>query len=323
LAVAGLALPLLPTAAQEKPAAAAEETGRSGTGLWHELETTRGRIQFERAALDDWMGHFAAATGHAFAASEAVRGLGEDRTTLVSVSLPEMSARRALDVVTDLLDLDWCARGDKVLIDVAKPGVQLAGEVRLAGWIELRGRLTLLELLAKAGITEAADIEHVLLIRPRPMAATTSLGRTEPLTMEINFREMVLTGNTTYNVQLSAGDLVVVPAKPGAAVHSAHTKPEYLTAGDSVVFFVEPTLLVQPGFEQLALLTAPQQVGIDGTIHLPYIGNLMVLGLTERELETLVVQQLQGPYKIPIRLRARFSSDPSPQGFGTRVGAPK
>ena len=80
----------------------------------------------------------------------------------------------------------------------------------------------------------------------------------------------------------------------------------YISGGDAVVFFLDPTVLVQPGFEQLALLATPQQIGIDGTIHIPYVGNVMILGLTERELEDLVTEQLRGLFTEPLELTARI-----------------
>ena len=84
------------------------------------------------------------------------------------------------------------------------------------------------------------------------------------------------------------------------------TLENYVTGGDAVVFFLEPTMLVQPGYEQLVLLTRPQQIGIDGTILVPYIGNVMILGLTERELEDLIQEQLQGLYREPVQVTARI-----------------
>jgi len=92
----------------------------------------------------------------------------------------------------------------------------------------------------------------------------------------------------------------------GSRAQGVATYENYVSGGDAVVFYLEPSLLVQPGLEQLALLTNPQQVGIDGTIHIPYVGNVPVLGLTERELQDLVTQQLQGLYDVGIPVTARI-----------------
>jgi protein involved in polysaccharide export with SLBB domain len=92
----------------------------------------------------------------------------------------------------------------------------------------------------------------------------------------------------------------------GSRSQGVATLENYISGGDGVVFFLDPNQIVQPGYEQLALLAAPQQVGIDGTIHIPYIGNVPVLGLTERELEDLVQEQLQGLFQNQIQLTARI-----------------
>ena len=92
----------------------------------------------------------------------------------------------------------------------------------------------------------------------------------------------------------------------GTRAQGIATIENYVSGGDAVVFFLEPTILVQPGFEQLALLTTPQQVGIDGTIHVPYVGNVMILGLTERELDDLVGTQLQNFYRHGVPVRSRI-----------------
>lgn len=92
----------------------------------------------------------------------------------------------------------------------------------------------------------------------------------------------------------------------GTRAQGVATLENYVAGGDAVVFFIEPALLVQPGLEQLALLTTPQQVGIDGTIHVPYVGNVMILGLTEPELDNLVGTQLQAIYNVGVPVRSRI-----------------
>lgn len=89
----------------------------------------------------------------------------------------------------------------------------------------------------------------------------------------------------------------------------------YVAAGDQVVFLIEPSLLLLPGYEQLALLAAPQPIGLDGTILLPYVGAVPVLGLTEAELAVLVSDQLQGFFNRPIQVTARIG------GFGKAIYA--
>lgn len=101
----------------------------------------------------------------------------------------------------------------------------------------------------------------------------------------------------------------------GSRSQGVATLENYVAAGDSVVFLIEPSLVLLPGYEQLALLTAPQPIGLDGTILLPYVGAVPVLGLTERELSVLVSDQLQGFFSRPILVTARIA------GFGKAIYA--
>jgi protein involved in polysaccharide export with SLBB domain len=101
----------------------------------------------------------------------------------------------------------------------------------------------------------------------------------------------------------------------GTRAQGVATLENFVAAGDQIVFFLEPSILLQPGYEQLALLARPQAVGIDGTILLPYVGPVPVLGLTERELQVLVEDQLQGFFNIEIQLQARIV------GFGKAIYA--
>ena len=80
----------------------------------------------------------------------------------------------------------------------------------------------------------------------------------------------------------------------------------YVSGGDGVVFLVDPSVLVMPGAERLVLLTQLQKVGIDGTILLPYVGPVMVLGLTERELKRLVESQLAAFFNVDIQVTPRI-----------------
>lgn len=92
----------------------------------------------------------------------------------------------------------------------------------------------------------------------------------------------------------------------GTRAQGVATLENYVAGGDAVVFFLEPSQVVQPGLEQLATLLQPQTVGIDGTIHIPYVGRVPILGLTERQLEELVREQLGAIYTTPISLTARI-----------------
>jgi hypothetical protein len=92
----------------------------------------------------------------------------------------------------------------------------------------------------------------------------------------------------------------------GTRAQGNATFENYVTGGDLVTFLVDPTVLYSPGAEQLALLQAPQPVSIDGTILIPYIGPVQVLGLTERQLTALVTSQLGALFTHEIDIQARI-----------------
>lgn len=79
-----------------------------------------------------------------------------------------------------------------------------------------------------------------------------------------------------------------------------------MTGGDAVTFIVDPLTYLNTGAEQLYLITQPQRPSIDGTIFVPYLGPIYVLGMTERELSALVKEQLQALYNFPVVLSARI-----------------
>lgn len=80
----------------------------------------------------------------------------------------------------------------------------------------------------------------------------------------------------------------------------------YVAGGDGVVFLVNPSVFASPGAERLVLLSQVQRVGVDGTILVPYVGPVMILGLTERELKRLVESQLAAFFNIEVRVEARI-----------------
>ncbi len=81
----------------------------------------------------------------------------------------------------------------------------------------------------------------------------------------------------------------------------------YASIGDTIQFFVSPALLTNPSFQDLYLLVAgPQPVAVDGTIFVPNVGPVMVLGLTEKAIGALVSEQLQTLYTAPIKIDARI-----------------
>ncbi|MCA8955128.1 MAG: polysaccharide biosynthesis/export family protein [Planctomycetes bacterium] len=92
----------------------------------------------------------------------------------------------------------------------------------------------------------------------------------------------------------------------GTRAEGRATLENYVAGGDGVVFAISPAVLQAPGAETLALLTQAQEVGLDGTILVPYVGPLMVLGLTERELKHLIESQLRVFFNIDIQVIPRI-----------------
>lgn len=84
------------------------------------------------------------------------------------------------------------------------------------------------------------------------------------------------------------------------------TQENYLGGQDMVQFLIEPDALAQKGAERLAELTIDQPVNIDGTIFVPFVGPVYVLGLTEAELGALVTSHLRGKFQFELGLQARI-----------------
>lgn len=85
----------------------------------------------------------------------------------------------------------------------------------------------------------------------------------------------------------------------------------YATVGATIQFIPASTsILTDVTFQDLALLvSAPQVVAIDGTIYLPNVGPVLVLGLTEKEIGQLITEQLGPFYQNPPRIDARITAD--------------
>jgi hypothetical protein len=91
-------------------------------------------------------------------------------------------------------------------------------------------------------------------------------------------------------------------------------RAENFVAGGDDIQFVMPALSYrQPAHEQLFLLLSPQPVEVDGTIYVPYVGGVYVLGKTERQVAAEVSQALANVFTDPIPLEARIVS--SGKGF--------
>ncbi len=83
----------------------------------------------------------------------------------------------------------------------------------------------------------------------------------------------------------------------------------YVGGGDYVKFDISPATYQDPSAQQLYQLTQAQRVSIDGTILVPYVGPVHVLGNTEAQLTTLVKGMLQPYFQFQLDLQARIVGD--------------
>lgn len=92
----------------------------------------------------------------------------------------------------------------------------------------------------------------------------------------------------------------------GTRAQGNATLEDYVTGGDSVQFVIDPALAQITGAEQLALLSAVQDVGLDGTIYVPYVGPVWVLGMTASDLSELISSSLQPFFTFSVRVVAQI-----------------
>ena len=95
----------------------------------------------------------------------------------------------------------------------------------------------------------------------------------------------------------------------GTKADGEATAENYVAGGDEIQFILSnPSLVQEPGLEQLFLLQRSQTVDIDGTIYLPYIGRLYVLGMRETTLSATVTDLLDQVFTLDVRVDARIIS---------------
>lgn len=71
------------------------------------LDNTLVEPNFAEAELDSWVGYFRQVTELNFLVSNAVRELDMEQTTLKNVAIPRMSAKKALDLITQFTPVRW------------------------------------------------------------------------------------------------------------------------------------------------------------------------------------------------------------------------
>ena len=92
----------------------------------------------------------------------------------------------------------------------------------------------------------------------------------------------------------------------GTRANGDATHENYVDGLSAVQFMLPPEVLLQTEAPRLAELAVAQPVGIDGTIFVPYVGPVYVLGKTEAELTAMVRAQLSTQIKGTILLQARI-----------------
>lgn len=272
------------------------------------LDGKRLRLRFESAPLAEWTSSISKALEIPVTFPPRAQELDASRTTLADFSLPEMPASRALDAVAVVTGLRWRVFRGIVLFDVHVPSVRILGEVVRAGPAALEEGDTVLALLARAEWTETADLEHVLLVR-------AGAGKPRMRTIDVRARVM---SDRPAGVAAQDGDLLIVPpihGPPGeptaeqpleaAPLPAAQREREWVEPGQKVVFFIGPRTLRDPEIEQLTWLTRTQTVDYQGRILVPYVGRIVVRGLTRTQIEQQVKQQLFAALSKTFPIRAR------------------
>lgn len=92
----------------------------------------------------------------------------------------------------------------------------------------------------------------------------------------------------------------------GTRAQGNATFENYVGGLDRVQFLFGPGAAQVEGAERLVELTVAQPVAIDGTIFVPYVGPVYVLGMTETALAAYVQSQLLGYFKKDFQIQARI-----------------
>ncbi len=288
---AAFALPFAFARAQEK-----QPSFDVSQRLAVEIET-----RLENATIDAWTAWLEKATKVPFVIDDSARQVDARRTTLTELRLPRLPANSVLDIVETITGLSCSVTSDHVLVHTPHAKAQrlcyLVGAVRDKGPRPLADAdETLLGVLFAAGWTPEANLGQVALIRPAPDV---------PLTVVVDFGEMVRTGSTVENLVLRDGDVVFVPRRNPAPQLEAPPATG-LAVGSRLRFVLYDDAARQPGCEQLELLTKPQTVGRDGKIFVPYVGHVDALGKTKDEVARMVEELYRDKFTFAVHVDALF-----------------
>jgi protein involved in polysaccharide export with SLBB domain len=79
----------------------------------------------------------------------------------------------------------------------------------------------------------------------------------------------------------------------GSRAQGVATRENYVGGRDQLQFLMSPAMGMIEGWERLVELAQRQPIALDGTIFVPYVGPVDVLGKTEAEVTALVKAQLR------------------------------
>lgn len=102
----------------------------------------------------------------------------------------------------------------------------------------------------------------------------------------------------------------------GTRAQGDATVEEYVGGRDQIAFQMDPKAFMRPDAERLYYLSSPQAVALDGTIVVPYVGSVYVLGKTQQELTDLVRSLLLPVFNQNIDMEARILSQKFFFSFG-------
>lgn len=93
----------------------------------------------------------------------------------------------------------------------------------------------------------------------------------------------------------------------GSRASGDATVENFVGGRDMIQFLLPPSVLQSPSLARLAELTVRQPIAIDGTIFVPYVGPVVVLGMTEAQVSAIVNQQLRAAGITPdLDIQARI-----------------
>lgn len=268
---------------------------------------------------------------HALACSLSPKQLLENRIRMLdreptSPSLGAASRLLAFAVAALLLPIAACRAPTRVTVVSFDSGGRVAylmGAVEAAVEIDLaNSTATLLETIEGAKLTDDADLTRVHLVKPGPCSwlrltdgAPTPWRETDRLALTIDARAMIETGDMNCDVAVEPGDIVYVPrhSEPLPAIQLPQRSSRVLAnkssieAGDLVSCLIDEAVLRQPGCERLRVLTQLQRIGRDGSILVPFVGSLRVVGLQTSAVETLLEQRLSEFFALDLEIQVRAS----------------